>query len=325
MIKIAPVSRRGFLVSAAALPLAACDIFSRPEPAGEAQLFLNWIFSGSFAGEAVAARTTAPAKGLQLVLRQGGQGLDPLRLVTDGNFGAAAFDEILSANERGADLVILGAINEQTPACFAALRSSGITTPKGFVGRRVGVLPFGSTRFVYQALLRANGIDPTSITEVVVSPDLRPFIGGRTHDVQPVFVYDEPVTLNAQHVEYNLIMPADFGVRFVGPCYFTTRATLRNKRKLCEAFVSAMKEAWAQAIANPEAAIGALATFDERLDRGRELQVLERGAPFFASKDRAPLALSKTAYDETVDRLLELKVIRARPADVVAFGLANSA
>lgn len=324
MTKLPIASRRTFLACAAALPLAGCDLFSQRQEAGEAQLFLNWIFSGSFAGDAIAARETAPARGLQLTLRQGGQGLDPLRLVSDGNFGAAAFDEILSANERGADLVILGAINQQTPACFAALRSSGITTPQDFVGRRVGVLPFGSTRLVYQALLRANDIDPASITEVVVSPDLRPFITGRTHDVQPVFVFDEPVTLDAQGVEYSLVMPSDFGVRFVGPCYFTTRATLRDQRELCDAFVGAMKAGWRQAVEQPEAAIAALATFDGSIDRERELAVLQRGAPFFASDERAPLSLEDSVYQETVSRLLELQVIRERPADVVAFDLANA-
>lgn len=284
----------------------------------EATLYLNWIFTGSFAGEAVAAKNSK-TQGFPLVVRQGGQGLDPLRLVKDGDFGMAAFDELLRANENGADFVILGAANEQTPAVFAALTKSGIRAPQDFVGRRVGVLPFGSTGLVYQAMLTAAKVDRSRIVEVVVSPDLRTFISGATHDVQPIFAYDETITLETQNVAYNLIKPADYGVRFVGPCYFTTAATLSRQRRRCERFVRLLASSWAEAARAPQGAIAALADLDPRIDKVRELKVLQRGLPYFVDGVRPPLRLDRDAFASTVQTLVQLKVLKQPPsADVAA-------
>ncbi len=78
-------------------------------------LKLNWIFTGSFAPEALSAITYAAKNHLTLKLEQGGQGKDPLKLVRDNEFGAAAADEILRADDKGADFVIIGLINYNSP------------------------------------------------------------------------------------------------------------------------------------------------------------------------------------------------------------------
>jgi hypothetical protein len=41
------------------------------------------------------------------------------------------------------------------------------------------MLPFGATGLIYEALLKKAGVDRKRITEIVVTPDLRPFISGR--------------------------------------------------------------------------------------------------------------------------------------------------
>jgi hypothetical protein len=48
------------------------------------------------------------------------------------------------------------------------------------------------------------------------------------NDVQPIFMYDEPVTLDQQRLAYNVIDPRKYGVQFKGQCYFATRKTIQN-------------------------------------------------------------------------------------------------
>jgi NitT/TauT family transport system substrate-binding protein len=186
--------------------------WSRPPvtepPPGEVlatDLYLGWIFSGSYAGEAVAASNSAKQNQLVINVHGGGQGLDPLKLVGDSSFGIASSDDVLRAIDKGADLIIIGVATDLSPAVFISLQKSVITKPSDFVGKRVGILPFGSTQWVYRSLLKRNNLKRESITEVTVGPDLKAFLLADTHDVQPAYIYDETVSLDKQVVKYNII------------------------------------------------------------------------------------------------------------------------
>ncbi len=277
--------------------------------ARSATLHLNWVWSGSFAGEAIAVAEIAPSRGFKLQAKPGGQGLDPLKLVRRGDFGVAAADEILRANDKGADFVIIGVLNDVSPAAFVSLASSGISSPRDFPGKRVGVLPFGSTGLVYQSMMKSAGIDRALVTEVVVSPDLRPFISGATHDVQPVFVFDEPVTLDAQGIKYNLILPSAFGVAFKGMCYFTTRSTIEEMPETVRDFVQIMAEAWRRTRENPARAVDLLRGIDGSIDAGRELALLSRGMSFFVDDTRRPLDSDPDSWAPMIEDLKSFGVI----------------
>lgn len=279
----------------------------------KARFYLNWIYTGSFAGEVVGVQDFASQNGIEIQIEPGAQGMDPLKLVGDGDFGIAAADEILGANDKGADFVIIGVVNDDSPTVFLSLKGSGITTPQDFVGRRVGILPFGSTGLVYQALLKKLNIDRRKITEVVVSSDLRPFLTAHTNDVQPAFAYDETVTLDDEQIAYNTIIPSQYGVTFKGPCYFTRRSTIEKYPTLVYGFVKTMAEGWAAAIANPNHAIDALKKADLHIDEHRELQVLQRGIPYYASATRRPLESDPNSWAPMIDNLASFGVLSSKP------------
>lgn len=282
----------------------------RPSELEQATVYLGWLYSGAYAGEALAARQFDEQFGLQITLQQGGIGLDPLRLIADETFGIAASDEVLKAiANNGAPLAIVGVLNDDAPAAFAALASSGIRSPQDFVGRRVGILPFGSTRLIYNALLTATKVPRSQITEVPVSPDLRPFAAGTTHDVQPVYVYDEPVTLDQQGVKYNLILPKDYGVAFKGPVYFTTLATLERNPGLVSRFLSAMALGWRAAERSPETAISALKSLAPSIDAARELEVLRRALPYYFSPSRKLFDSDPESWQQMLQTLLDGGII----------------
>lgn len=283
-----------------------------PKPQGDGlstTLRLNWIYTGSFAGEVLGQKEFAKKHNLALQIQPGGQGLDPIKLVGDGEFGTAAADEILAANDKGADLVIVGVINYDSPAAFASKAEDNIKSPKDFEGKKVGVLPFGSTGLVYKSLLKKNNVDATKITEQTVSPDLKLFLLGN-YNVQPVFAYDEPVTLESQGINYNLIEPRNFGVKFKGPCYFTRRSTVEKNPALVQAFVNTMADGWREAIKDPAKAIRALKEVSPTIDEGRERKVLEKGIPYYAGYQGRPLTSDIDSWREMVDDLKSFGIIK---------------
>ena len=291
----------------------------QPAPSGlSTKVHLGWLISGAYGGEALAAEKFGPMEGIDITLQPGGPGLDPLRLVKDGTFGVASADEVIRVIEKGAPLVIVGVLNEDAPAAFAALLSSGITNPTNFIGKRVGILPFGSTGLIYQSLLARQNIKPGQVTEVPISADLRPFITGSTHDVQPIYVYDETVSLDAQNIKYSLILPRDYGVVFKGPVYFTTKDTIKNHPELVQRFILAAILGWRQALQSPDSAIDALARIAPSIDKKRELEVLKRALPYYGDAKRKPLTTDVNSWQQMIDDMVKFKVL-ANPIDPKAF------
>lgn len=307
------MDRRAFIGASVAagvsLGLLESCKYSDPAPAN-VRLFLNWLYTASFAGDVLAARDFAASRKLTLDLQVGGEGRDPIRLVRDGDIGVASADEIIRAIGIGAPIAIIGVLNDVHPAAFVSLKNSGIRTPKDFEGKRVGMLPFGATGLVYQALLKKAGVDRSKVTEIVVSPDLRPFISGRVNDVQPVFMYDEPVSLEDQHIEYNLIDPREFGVSFKGQCYFTTRATLDKQPELVARVLEALLLGWAKAADAPDDAIAALRQRSPALDGVGEAKRLKRALPFFVPADRSKLlGTAPVSWNDMIASLVSSGVI----------------
>jgi NitT/TauT family transport system substrate-binding protein len=254
------------------------------------------------------------SNGLDLQIHPGGPSINTVTLVASGQntFGTLAADEVLLANEKGADLVIVGVINDISPGGFVSLAASGIKSPKDFPGHTVGVLPFGSTTLLYEAMLAANGVDRSRIRERTISPDLRPFIQG-AYDVHPVFVYDETVTLDQLGVRYNLIEPKDFGVQVKGPVYFTSRKTVVEHPEVVRAFVRTMVQGWRYALANRDDAIRRLHAFAPDIDPSRERRVLEKGANYFQAYRGQPVNSDPASWPPSVNRLVELGKLDSVP------------
>lgn len=322
-------SRRLFLQGSTAASLVALSSCKNSGSGSQnVRLFLNWLFTSSFAGDVLAARDFAARRGVRLDLQVGGEGRDPIRLVRDGDVGVASADEILRAIALGAPLAIIGVLNDTHPAAFVSLRSSGIAQPKDFEGRRVGILPYGATGLIYAALLKKAGVDRRRITEVVVTPDLRPFISGRVNDVQPVFMYDEPVTLEEQDIPYNLIDPRKYGVDFKGQCYFATRTTIAKQRALLTSTIEALIEGWAKAAEAPSDAIQALKERSPTLDAASEGKRLARALPFFVPADRKKLLrTSPASWSDMIASLVSSSTIpRAqRPDEFLSLDLVEQA
>jgi NitT/TauT family transport system substrate-binding protein len=288
-----------------------CNTPASEQQLGEASLRFAWIPSGSYAGEVSGANRFAEEHDLRLTCHAGGMGLNSITMVATGQntFGTAAADEIIAAIDKGADLVIIGVINYYSPGCFLSLADKGISTPKDFEGRVVGLLPFGSTGLLYQALVRSNQVNESKVRTMVVSPDLKPFING-AYDVQPAFVYDETVTLDMQGINYTVIEPQDHGVSFRGQCYFCKKSTLSESPELVRSFVNTMIDGWGYALNNPDSTIADLKEFAPEIDAMREVRVLKKGQDYFKGMDDMLLWSEPSSWREMLDEMKRAGLIQ---------------
>lgn len=282
------------------------------------RLFLNWFLTASFAGDVVAAEVFAPEAGLEIEINAGGEGRDPLKLVRDGDFGVASADEIIRAIDKGADVVIIGVLQDRNPTLFAALKEHNITKPSDFIGKRVGIIPFGATSLIYSAMMSNAGVDRSKVEEVTISFDLKPFISGRVNDVQPIFAYDETISLDAQGIPYTTVDPRDYGVDFKGQAYFTTTATYETQRDLVEAFLEASVKGWKSIKQDTEKAVSLIAQSGPSVDEAREREMLSRAMPYFVPENGRVLTTDPEQWDGMIKTLVRTETISA-PLDPNAF------
>lgn len=271
----------------------------------------EWFPYAGYAGELMAINETAKKQGLDITLEAGADNIDPVKLVISGSndFGVASADRILTANEKGAELVAIGVINYNSPTCFIAKKEKNITTPMDFNGKTVGILTGTNTEYVYKALKNKLKLDDDSIREVEIPFDLGTFISN-TYDVRPAFIYDETVSLDMQKIAYTVIEPKDYGINFLGTVYFTTKKMVKERPKLVQAFITAMAEGWKLALDNPSQAITYLKQYDNTINEKRELASLVKGKDYFMGQNGKILFSDTQTWNGMAEILKQLEVIK---------------
>lgn len=302
----------GVLIALAALVsiVASCDSGNSTKGSSTlttVRLIQEWTANANYAGAEFAKHRFAEKNGLAIDIVEGSEQRDAVLEVVDGraDFGDASADKVLLANLKGADLVVIGTVSQYSPTCFITKRNSGITTPRDFVGKKVGVLTGTNTEKIYRVLLAKSGVLASQVSEVEAPFDIASFIQGQ-YDVRPAFIYDEPVTLKQKFVEYNIIDPLSYGVKFVGTVYFTRRATLNNREPVVQAFVNSVADGWRAATRRPEEAIVLLKADFPQIDEKREIESLKMGMNSFVRKDGKLLLSIKADWSAMISDLSKL-------------------
>lgn len=290
--------------------LAACSksVPDAPSAVQAVSLQQEWIPYSGYAGEVAASRRFAAKNGLQLTVVAGSEQVDPIKLVLAGTakFGVVGGDLLVAAIAKGAPLVAIGVVNEQSPTVFLVDAQSPIRTPRDFVGQKVGILPGTNTERIYQLMMQRAGIDRATVQEIPVPFDLQTFLL-KQYAVRPAFIFDEPVSLEQKKVAYRIIKPE--GVAFLGTVYFTTRDTLTRERPTVVRLLKSLVQGWQFALHAPNEAVADLAASFPEIDRARESRALELGQPYFVGAAGKPLQCNDAAWTTMISGLEELKVI----------------
>jgi ABC-type nitrate/sulfonate/bicarbonate transport system substrate-binding protein len=248
---------------------------------GTVRLQLNWLinvqFGGSFLAESKGYYTQA---GVAVDIVPGGPNVNVEPLVVQGkaDVGISPIESLASARAAGADLVAIGATWQVNPNCFISLASDPVKTPKGLVGKKVGV-PSDSVQIV-QNFLKVNGISPSAITIVPVEFDPTP-LADKEVEVYFGIITSEPITLQLQGVPTYSMLLADFGEPELTELYITTAGALADttKRAAIKAFLEGEIRGWQDYVADPGSAVSlAVNVYGKSLHLDPKEQLLEAQA-----------------------------------------------
>lgn len=217
--------RRTLLKGAAAVALASCAPAAPSTAASAAPKALvpfKWLF-----GFTISAGADLPVVIAKELGYYKEQGLDfswdfttdstGIRLIGTGQYQAGSVSDAtapVTYINQGVPLKVISLMTQRGARALAVKKGSGITRPKDFEGKKVGIKTAPWTE--YLVMLANDKADRSKITEVPVGFSSVELKDGLV-DVLPVFTGNEPYVLKNQlNTDVDLLLPDTFGYPGMG-------------------------------------------------------------------------------------------------------------
>jgi ABC-type nitrate/sulfonate/bicarbonate transport system substrate-binding protein len=237
--------------------LAACgndNTAAKAGAIGAGSLRLPWVENVEFAGSYIAdTNGYYKADGFSsFTLIGGGPTATPVEtdlVAGKALLGISSPDLAASAVVRGgAGIKIIGAQFQKNPFAILSMADKPIRTPRDMIGKKIGVQALNES--LWAAFLKANHINPNSITKVPVQFDPLPLTTGVV-DGWVAYITNEPIILRSKGFKVVTFLFADHGYPLVGDVYEASDKTIKERRNVVKAFLRAQIRGWKEALADP--------------------------------------------------------------------------
>ncbi len=166
-------------------------------------------------------------------------------------FGIGSAD-ILVAIDKGADLSILSAIFQQSAARMYYVEGrTKVNSLADLTHLRVARKKNDLIDIEFQAILRAEGIAPSSMAQVTLLPDDKQLVSGQI-DILPGYSISVPYIEKTEGIKLKSIRPSNYGINFYGDSIFSNRSLTIANPELVSGFVRASLRGWRYALKNPD-------------------------------------------------------------------------
>jgi NitT/TauT family transport system substrate-binding protein len=188
----------------------------------------------------------------------------------------------VNAKHVGPHVVNVFQVYDVAPMLILSLKKSNIRTPGDLAGRRLASPPGASSRVMFPLFAAANGLDPSSVSWLDVTPQPREMmlVRGQT-DATTALVTDLAGLehLGIAESDLDIMRYRDFGVALYGHCILTTSDFAAKNPDTVRRVVKDFADALKAAIADPAVAIAAIKKreplIDEKVERGRLQLVID--------------------------------------------------
>lgn len=310
--------------------LAACGGPSTPTPTAPETLTpltlnLQWVTQTQFAGYYVALeKGWYKEEGLDLTIRPGGPDLSAIDAVRTGTaqFGTSLLADIIVTSQQSNDLKSIAQIQQMNGLLLVAKKSSGISQPKDFSGKKVGVW-LGNWEAQFDALVAKEGLNSNEFTLVSQGFSMDAFLNGEL-DVASAMVYNEYYAVLESGIkaeDLSIIDYADYGLDFPGDVLFTSAQFAQENPEICVKMLRATLRGWQYAIEHPEEAVDIVMKADKSgvLTRDHQLSMMREIAKLVSVNIRPVGYTDRADVRRTIDTLYSYKVLNTEVSPDAVF------
>lgn len=155
-----------------------------------------------------------------------------------------------------------------------------------------------------------ENIDTKKIEEVPVIAGISQLTTGQ-FDAQVLYEINEPILLEQEGFEVNLIKPRDYGINFYADTLFTTEKMIKERPEAVRAFVQATIKGWESALANPTEAIDEVMLMNNTLDREHQTKFFELSVPLINAGGKIGYS-DKNVWESIQEMLLNQEIMKNR-------------
>jgi NitT/TauT family transport system substrate-binding protein len=181
-----------------------------------------------------------------------------------------------NGRQAGPPLISVFQVYDVAPMLILSLKKSNIAKPSDLAGKQVASPPASSSRVMFPLFAAATGLDPSSVSWLDVTPQLREtlLVQGRT-DATTALITDlaglERLGITGNDIA--IMRFSDFGVALYGHCILTRAEFAEKNPETVKKVVKGFAEALKAAIADPAISIAAIKKneplIDEKVERAR--------------------------------------------------------
>ena len=227
----------------------------------------------------------------------------------DTDFGLIGGDQLLLARADGAPLVAIAVIYQRSPVVLMSLAESEILQPEDMIGETIAIDLQSATGLSFLAMLNLLEIELEDINVVERTDFTNDMLTSGEVDILDGFVTNQPVALELEGYELNLIFPSDYGVDLYTNVIFTTEEMIAEQPEVVEAFLRATLSGFQAAVDNPQRAAELSVEYNDTLSLEAETESMYRSVPLLNPVGSEPGMMRAEDWEFMHEILLEAGVL----------------
>ncbi len=314
---------------------------SASSKADKVTLQLKWVTQAQFAGYyAALEKGYYKAAGLDVTLKQGGPDIIPEQVVASGQaqFGIDWLPSLLSARDKGTDLVNIGQVFQRSGMTQLTWKDSGIKTIAQMKGKKVANW-LGGNEFELFAALVKNGMDPTAnkgVTIVQQPFDMNLFLQ-RKVDSASAMTYNElaqvletknPKTGKLYSLgDLNVIKMENVGTGMLEDGIFTQGSWIKDARnqEIAKRFLKASFQGWIYCRDRVKECANLVVKSGSTLLAGHQTWMMNEINKLVWPSPQGIGVMNAAAFGRTAKIAQQFKVIKKAPSGAYRTDLAKAA
>ena len=275
---------------------------------------LKWLPQAQFAGYYVAqAKGYYKAEGLDVTIKAGGPDVSPVQVIAGKGADVVVnwLPDALAAREAGVPLVNIAQIYNRSGLMLTCKKSSGVTSPKDFKGKTLGVW-FGGNEYPFLNWMSKLGYKPdTDIKIMKQGFNVDPLLQNQAACISTMIYNEYWQIIDAGVKESDLVTfyYEDQGVASLEDGLFVLESNLKDPAfvKRMAKFLKASFKGWNDAVKDPAGAAKAVVAADTSGSASEKVQKrqMENVAKLITNANTPKIGyLDPAAYERTVKVLL---------------------
>jgi len=275
---------------------------------------LKWLPQAQFAGYYVAqAKGYYKAEGLDVTIKAGGPDISPVQVIAGKGADVVVnwMPDALAAREAGVPLVNIAQVFNRSGLMLTCKKSSGVSTPKDFKGKTLGVW-FGGNEYPFLNWMSKLGYKPDVDIKVMKQGfNVDPLLQNQAACISTMIYNEYWQLIDAGVKESDLVTfyYEDQGVASLEDGLFVLDSNLKDPAfvKRMAKFLKASFKGWNDAVKDPAGAAKAVVAADTSGSANEKVQKrqMENVAKLITNANTPKIGyLDPAAYERTVKVLL---------------------